>query len=340
MKFVSHFSYIVVAMLSLSPANGVEPRELLLIHTGPPGSLYEISAREFARRVNGRLPEAYKIEVMGDTDLGDGPALLAKLAKEEAIFALPSAAMTSVSDNFAIFELPFLIRNRAQIRKIRGALLASHLQPEAELKGLHVLGIWESGFRHFTNSVRRIDRPRDLEGLKFAVPANSWREKVLQAFGAEPVPMAARAVRDALRTRIVDGQEAPLVELHTGRFVELQRHLALSDHLYSPAYLVTRKAAFDNLPPPVRAIIAAEAKAMERWIYDTAVEMESELIDQLDQRMKVTHIDAEAFKAASRPIYGEFARAVRGGAKMIEIVEALDDVTPSGGPGKEAAGRR
>jgi TRAP-type C4-dicarboxylate transport system substrate-binding protein len=194
--------------------------------------------------------------------------------------------------------------------------------------------MWESGFRHLTNNARRIDRPRDLEGLKFAVPANSWREKVLQAFGAEPVPMASRAVRDALRTRIVDGQEAPLVEIHTGRLVEPQRHLALSDHLYSPAYLVTRKAAFEKLPLDVRSIIADEATAMESWIYDTAVEMESELIDQLDIRMKVTHIDTGAFKAASRPVYGEFVRTVRGGAKMIEIVEALDDVTASGRPGK------
>ena len=334
MKFVSYFIYIVAAILGVVTVNAAEMRELLLIHTGPPGSLYEVSATEFARRVNERLPGLYKIDVIGDIDLGDGPALLAKLAKEQAMFALTSAAMTSVSDSFAIFELPFLIRNRAQIRNIRGALLESHLQPEAEQKGLHILGIWESGFRHFTNGLRRIDRPRDLEGLKFAVPANSWREKVLQAFGAEPVPMASRAVRDALRTRIVDGQEAPLVEIHTGKLVELQRHLALSDHLYSPAYLVTRKAAFESLPAPVRSIIAAEAKAMERWIYETAVEMESELIDQLDQRMKVTHIDTEAFKAASRPVYGEFVRTVRGGAKMIEIVEALDDVTASGTQGK------
>ena len=73
---------------------------------------------------------------------------------------------------------------------------------------------------------------------------------------------------------------------------------------------------------------------MERWIYATAIDMESELADQLDLSMKVTHINAEAFKAASRPVYGEFVRTVRGGARMIAIVEALDDVTASGAMGK------
>ncbi len=62
--------------------------------------------------------------------------------------------------------------------------------------------------------------------------------------------------------------------------------------------------------------------------------MESELIDELDQRMQVTHIDAEAFKEASGPVYGEFVRTVKGGAKMIETVEALVDVTAAGAPAK------
>jgi TRAP-type transport system periplasmic protein len=333
-KLISYFICIVAVSAGLLSASAAPARELLLIHPGAPGSLYEVSANEFARRANARLPAPYKITVIGDTELGDGPALLAKLTKEEAVFVLPSAAMTSVSDSFAIFELPYLIRNRAQIRNIRGALLGRYLQPEAEHKGFRILGIWESGFRHFTSSLRRIERPSDLEGLKIAVPANAWREKVLQAFRAEAVPMASRAVRDALKAGVVDGQEAPLVEIHTNQLPDVQRHLALSDHLYSPAFLLTRKATFESLPSSVQEVITAEAEGMERWIYATAIEMESELVDRLDQRMTITHIDARAFKEAGRPVYREFIRTVTGGARMIELVQTLDDVTAAGTQGK------
>ncbi len=334
MKFIYYFIFMVGIAAALGKAGAAEPRVLVLVHTGAPGSLYEVSANEFARRVNARLGGLYSVSVVGNPDLDDGPALLAKLSKGEATFVLPSAAMTSVSDSFAIFELPFLIRNRGQVGNIRGALLDTYLQPEAEHKGLRILGVWESGFRHFTNDRRRIERPSDLEGLKFAVPANGWREKVLQAFGAEPIPIASRALRGALKAGIADGQEAPLVEIHTRKLVELQRYLSLSDHLYSPAFLITRKATFEKLPATVQAVVAAEGKAMERWIYETAIDMESELIDELDQRMQVTHIDAEAFKEASGPVYGEFVRTVKGGAKMIEMVEALDDVTATGAAAK------
>ena len=120
----------VVAQLLLVPASA-EPRELVLVHSGASGSLYEIGANEFARRVNERLPGLYRLTVIADPGLGDSPALIDTVRSGAAAFALPSSAMVSVSDAFAIFELPFLIRSRAQVKTIRPALLGRYLQPEA-----------------------------------------------------------------------------------------------------------------------------------------------------------------------------------------------------------------
>jgi TRAP-type C4-dicarboxylate transport system substrate-binding protein len=120
---------------------------IVLVHSGRAGSLYDVSANEYARRANARLGGLYKVEVRAAPQLGDGAALMSALMQGEADLVLPSAAMISVSDRFAIFELPFLIRNRAQIQALRGALLDRYLQPEAERKGLFILGLWESGFR-------------------------------------------------------------------------------------------------------------------------------------------------------------------------------------------------
>lgn len=312
------------ALLLIRPVHS-EPRELVLVHTGASGSIYEISANEFARRVNERLPELSRVMVIADPAMGDGPALIDTVRSGAAAFALPSSGMISVSDAFAIFELPFLIRERAQIARIRGALLERYLQPEAAGKGLRILAVWENGFRHFTNDARRIVHPRDLRGLKLAVSPNPWREKALRAFGADPVPIAARAVKDALRSRIADGHEAPLAEINAQHLTEVQRHLSLSDHLYSPAFLIASQAQLDRLPAAVRDIIASEAVAMESWIANLAIDMESDLVDQLDREMELSHIDRAAFKAASRAVYGDFVRTVPGGAKMIEILSEPGD---------------
>ncbi|WP_088342804.1 MULTISPECIES: TRAP transporter substrate-binding protein [Rhodomicrobium] len=327
--------FFIAAQL-LAPAGTpakAEPRELVLVHSGAPGSLYEIGANEFARRVNERLPEDYRISVISDPALGDSPALVDAVRSGAAVFALPSSAMISVSDAFAVFELPYLIRNRAQVKTIRSALLENYLQPEAAKKGLRILGIWENGFRQFTNDVRRIDRPADLRGMRLAIPPNPWREKALRAFGADPVPMATRAVSDALRTGVVDGYEAPLTEISAQHLTDVQHRLSLSDHLYSPAFLITSRTQFERLPMPIRAVIMSEARAMEGWISTLAIDMESELVDQLDRDMEVTHVDTQAFRAASRGVYGEFIRTVPGGAKMIEaLTDDLAHVSANGAP--------
>jgi TRAP-type transport system periplasmic protein len=298
--------------------------ELILLHSGAPGSLYDICTAEFSARVNRKLPPGYRVTVMANPQLGDGLSLIDSAKNGRATLVLASSAMVALSDSFGIFELPFLIRSRAQVRGIRPALFDRFLEPAAAKKGLHILGVWENGFRQITDSIAAIRHPQDLAGLKIAVPpGNSWRERVLRTFGAEPVPLASRALYDALRARIVDGQEAPLAEIAALRLTDDQRYLALSDHLYSPAFLVVSTAEFNALPQPVREVLAGEALAMERWIQARAAVMESNLLDTLDQRMQLSHVDTHAFETRGRPIYGEFIRAVPQGAKMIEALQAL-----------------
>lgn len=312
-----------------------QPQELTLIHAGPPGSLFDLSATEFSRRLEQKLPSTHRISVIENPALGDGLALLDSVKNGRATFALTSSAMIAVSNRFAIFELPFLIRNRSQVHAIRGSLLDNYLQPEAAQIGFHILGVWESGFRQFTNDLQPIRYPSDLQGLKIAAPpANPWREKLIRAFGAEPLAMAARALPDALRTQIADGQEAPLAEIAALDLSKTQRHLTLSDHLYSPAFLVTSEAHLKAMPEDVRKIIVSEAMFMESWIQKIAIGLESELIDRLDQNMEVSQIDVEAFKSISRTLYGDFIRAVPGGAKMIQLMQAAGNTHASGQEGE------
>ncbi len=136
---------------------------------------------------------------------------------------------------------------------------------------------------------------------------------------------APRALAKALRTQIVDGQEAPLAEIAAMDLTRTQRHLTLSDHLYSPAFLVSSQANLEAVPQAVRAIIASEIIAMEAWIQNTAIRLESDLIDRLDKNMELSQIDIDAFKAVSRSLYGDFIRAVPGGAKMITIMQAAGE---------------
>ena len=185
--------------------------QLIFSHSGGPGSLYDVTAREFARRLEAALPPDFAIVIQGGgTQLGDPLQVLEKLKRGEVTFGIASTAMTTMSEMFGIFDLPFLIRNREQVRRISKVMLEPVLQPEVRKYGFRILAIWENGFRHITNNVRPIRRPEDLKGLKMRVPEGAWRQKVFRALGAEPVTMSLREVYDGLKSGAIDGQEIRL----------------------------------------------------------------------------------------------------------------------------------
>ncbi len=298
--------------------------QLFLAHNGGPGSLYQASADEFAKRANAKLPESYRVVAVGESGLGDDLTVLEKLKTGEVAMGLPSTVMSGVSDKFGIFELPFLIRERAQIQRVSNTLLDQYLQPEARSKGFRILGLWENGFRHITNNVRPIRKPDDLRGLKIRVPSGGpWREKLFRSLGAEPVPTPFPEVYPALQNNVIDGQENPLQQIKGAKFTEVQRYLTYSEHIYTPAYLLVGDAAFARLPFAVQEVLAITAAQMQQWVYDTAMRIESGLIDDFEEVIASNQLDIKAFEAATRPLYGEFIRTVEGGAKMVTIVTGM-----------------
>jgi TRAP-type C4-dicarboxylate transport system substrate-binding protein len=68
-----------------------------------------------------------------------------------------------------------------------------------------------------------------------------------KGFGIVTTPMAFPEVFTALQQGTVDGQENPLSVIMAAKFDQVQKHLSLTGHVYSPAIFLMNKAAFDKL---------------------------------------------------------------------------------------------
>jgi tripartite ATP-independent transporter DctP family solute receptor len=235
--------------------------------------------------------------------------------------------MSTVSPKFGIFELPFLIRSREHVRRICDALLEPVLQPEVSSHGYRILAVWENGFRQITNNLRPIKTPADLALVKLRVPKGVWRVRAFNALGANPIPLALDSTYEALKSGEVDGQENPLAQIHGSKFQEVQRYLTLSDHIYTPAYLITSEHHFRQLPTEVQTILASTAEEMRDWVYETAARIENALIDELSETMITNQVNTEAFRTASRPFYSEFASSIPGGFELLAQVNDLAEAT-------------
>jgi len=293
-------------------------------HVGAPGSLFAESAEEFARRANAKLGDRGEVQVFGSSQLGKDRELLQKLKLGQVDFALPSSVMSSVSDEFGVFEMPYIIKDRAHMNKVENALMDSVLQPAAQDNGYRILALWENGFRHITNNERPINTPEDLDGLKLRTPKGAWRVKMFQSYGANPTPMAFSEVFTALQTGVIDGQENPYAQIHSAKFQEVQDYLSITGHVYTPAYVLVSDKHFGDLPEDIQEILEQTARETQAYVYALAARMETELLADLEAGgMQVNEADKAAFIEISKPIYEEFSNSVEGGGKLVDTVMEL-----------------
>jgi TRAP-type transport system periplasmic protein len=308
----------------LSSASAVAQMEIKVGHVGEPGSIFQKSADEFARRANSKLGNKAKVVVYGSSQLGGDKELLQKVKLGTVDIAVPSTVMSSEADVFGVFDMPYLVKDRAHMAKIEKELFWTKVAPEAEKKGLKVLAVWENGFRHVTNSKRAINVPADLQGLKLRVPEGKWRVRMFQAYGANPSPMKFSEVFTALQTGVMDAQENPFTQIYSAKFQEVQKYLSLTGHVYTPAYVVVGTKKWESYPADVRKVLEECAKDTQSFVYQTAEKDEADLLAKLKSAgMQVNSPNKDAFIAASKPVYDEFAKEVPAAKDVIDRAIAL-----------------
>ncbi|WP_146588678.1 TRAP transporter substrate-binding protein [Puniceibacterium confluentis] len=289
-------------------------------------SLQGRSAQKFAEELQSKLGAAHTVDFYADGQLGDEKELMQKLRLGTVQFTLISSIMTNVAPEFALFDMPFLVKDRAHLKAIDADIVMTDLAPLAEDQGLHVLSTWENGFRQITNNARPINTPADLDGLKIRTPSSEWRVAMFKEWGANPTPMSFSEVFVALQTGTMDGQENPLTNIVGANFQEVQKYLSLTGHVYSPTYLTTGSDTWSGLPDEVKAAVSDTATDVQNWSLAEGETADNELVDKVRAAgVEVNEADKAAFVAASAPVYAAFAAQVPGGAELVSRAQALAD---------------
>ncbi|MFK7890258.1 MAG: TRAP transporter substrate-binding protein [Granulosicoccus sp.] len=317
---------ILLSCMLLSLAGGASADKLILKfgHVGNPGSLFEASVNEFVANANARLGDRAEVQAFGSSQLGKDSELLQKLKLGQVTFALPSSVMSSVADEFGVFEMPYIIKSREHMKAVQAEIGDSVLNAAAERNGYKILSYFENGFRHITNNTRPVNVPADLEGIKLRTPKGQWRVKMFQLYGANPTPMAFSEVFTALKTGVIDGQENPYAQIWSAKFQEVQKYLSVTGHVYTPAYVLVSATHFNKLPEDIQSDLMAAAAESQEAVYQMAADLETELLGNLEAAgVEVNEADKNAFIAASQPIYEEFASSVDGGKELISTVQSL-----------------
>src|ERR1700693_3084493 len=140
---------------------------------------------------------------------------------------------------------------------------------------------------------------------------------MFQAYGASPSAMGLSEVFVALQTGVMDGEENPLTQIYTSKFQEVQKYLSMTDHVYTPAWVVTSPRKWNALPADVRKQIGEAAQETQPFLYQHGAKRDEDLLGKLKRGgMKVNEAEKQAFQKASKPVYDEFSTEVPNGKQL------------------------
>ncbi|KQP06303.1 TRAP transporter substrate-binding protein [Pseudorhodoferax sp. Leaf265] len=207
-----------------------------------------IAIDTFAKEVEKRTSGRYKVQTFYNGALGGERESIeaVQLGTQELAFS-SSGPIPNFVPETKILDVPFLFRDKAHARAVLDGPIGQDLLAKFDAKGFKALAWAENGFRHMTNSKRDIKAPEDLKGLKMRTMENPVHIAAYKGFGIITTPMAFPEVFTALQQGTVDGQENPLSVIISAKFDQVQKHLSLTGHVYSPAIFVMNKASFDKL---------------------------------------------------------------------------------------------
>ena len=131
-----------------------------------------------------------------------------------------------------------------------------------------------------------------------------------KAFGIIPTPMAFAEVFTALQQGTVDGQENPLSVITASKFEQVQKHLSLTGHVYSPALLLMNKGAWDKLSADDKKAFTEAAREAVKANRARVDDDEKKAVTDLRAKgMNVVEtIDKSKFQATLGPTYADFGK--------------------------------
>ncbi len=262
-----------------------------------------LAAKQFADRVEARTQGAIKITIFPNNQLGDPPQQAAQIRQGAIDIGLPTQGQLDKYEKaFSATILPFAFRSRPEAFRVMDAALSDWLAPLAVPQGFVTIRNWDYGFRNITNTVRPINTPDDVKGLKLRTPPEIQIASSMEALGAIVTPISFAELYLALSQHVVDGEENPIAVIFYNKYYEVQKHLALTRHIYNNMILTVSAMTWKKLTPAQQTIFHEEGRSAGDLMRNTMGDQEEQQITKLATLgMQITRPDTAPFRAKMGP---------------------------------------
>lgn len=279
-------------------------------HTGAPDHHFEKISQQYADLVAERTDGHVKITTYPSDSLGKQTELVeGTMIGTNDMVLTSDAVLSNMVPEVGVINLPFLFRDNDHVRKVLDGEIGEELSEKVEAQGAVVIGWWENGFRHITNSQRPITKPEDLQGMKIRVPEGPVFVETFKSLGANPTPIAFSELYSALQLGVVDGQENPPAHILTQKFYEVQDYVSRTGHIYLSSPVLINKGLFESMPEEYQQVMLDTGREMAAKHTEMVLAQEDEQWQQIEELgMEINDVNKAPFVEATRPVIDKYRK--------------------------------
>ncbi len=290
-----------------------KPIKILMGGYGPPTTGFSLGLKMIGDRLQAKFGKDVEVKyVYNILDLGyKGEDILWLV--EDGVLTIgyqSSSYLTERVPDLGIADLPFIFSDNDGARAAMDGRFGQTLVQRIEAKmDYRILGWFENGFRHISNSLRPVHVPADMKGMRMRVLPSKVQERTFALLGASPKIMDLSELLPAIKAGTIDAQENPFFNTVTYGVHKLHRFHTASNHFYLSRPVFFHRASFDAWPKAVQEEMRAavhDAVAFQRGLH---VKEEEDSMTAIraegGEIVELTAGQRQAFVEAVTPMYGE-----------------------------------
>ncbi len=289
-----------------------------------------VAALAFKDHVEKATNGSVKVEIFPAGQFGkDQPTMEGlKLGTLELAVA-HDGAIATVHKPIGVLGIPFLYENHEHAWRVYDSKWKDDFSADMVKKaGIRMLGVADNGVRHFTNSLRPIQSPSDMKGMKIRIQPSPVFKTLVESLGASASAIPWAELPTALQQKVVDGQENGVTNILAASLYQHQKYATLDGHVWSiHAYMVNDRF--------YQGLTAVERKAVDEGVAK-AVQIHRKMTSEQDLNAKTilekngmqVYVPNAAqlgeFRKLAQPPVRQWAETEIGKAYVDDLFKAID----------------
>ena len=272
----------------------------------PVQGIYSRYEQKFGKLLEERTGGAVKIAVFAGGALGGEKDVMEGLRLGSVHVSLIGLTLMPFLD---VTWGPYVFRDHEHARKVLDGEIGQSWKDRVlkESGGLRLIDYVYFGPRQLSTRNTPGRTPAELKGLKIRVMEAPIYIATWKALGANPVPMAWGEVFTGLQQGTIDAQENPLELIVSNSLYEVQKYVALTNHVRPHRFLLMNDAAFNKMSKDQQKIFVDTWKEISKEIEQEYMASDEKFLTFLKSKgVAIVQPDVAAYREATKNVWKEF----------------------------------